>query len=100
MTQERVCGFSPGTGCQASESKEELSLRAKAPPLTIMSPDSGFAEERARPCALRNHQNGEGTGFTGALPQRGSCCVIPQVTRLLKTAEVQLIKCSFIVEII
>lgn len=36
-----------GTGSQAPESKEELSLRAKAPPLTITSPESGFAEERA-----------------------------------------------------
>ena len=100
VTLESICGFSPGTGFQAPESKEEPSPRLKAPPPSVVRPDSGFVEERARPCALRDHQKGEGPGFTQTLTQRGSQRVIPQVTHLLKTAEARLIKYSSIMEII
>ena len=82
------------------QSKEEPSPRLKAPPPSVVRPDSGFAEERARSHALRDRQKGEGPGFTQTLTQRGSQRVIPQVTHLLKTAEARLIKYSSIMEII
>ena len=99
MTLERVCGFSPGAGPQAPESKEEPSPRVEAPPPSVVRPDSGLAEERARPRALGGRQKAEGPGFTRTLAQRASQGAVPQVTHLLMTAEARLIKHSSVMEI-
>ena len=99
VTPGRVCGFSPGAGSQAPESKEEPSPRVGAPPPSVVRPDSGLAGERARPRALGGREKAEGPGSTRTLAQRASPGAVPQVTHLLTTAEARLVKHSSIMEV-
>lgn len=91
----------PKCGSQAPESEEETSSRVRAPPLTTANPDSDFAEEKASSCSEGVIRRGRGRASPGSLPLRGlMLCNFSGWPRLLKTAEAQLIKCIFTVEII